>query len=77
MADHLVRPSLKCWTGGQTTGPTDGGVVDVVVGSDHAQIERSHIHLVLYADALGLLQVVQRGFHQLGQVVRQVTMGHS
>lgn len=37
---------------------TDGGVVDVVVGSDHAQIERCNVHLVLYADALGLLQVV-------------------
>lgn len=37
---------------------TDGGVVDVVVGGDHAQIERRDIHLILYADALGLLQVM-------------------
>ena len=56
---------------------TDGGVVDVVVRSDHAQIERSDVHLVLDADALGLLQVVQRVLHQLREVVRQVTMGHA
>lgn len=37
---------------------TDGGVVDVVVGSDHAQIEWCYIHLIFYADALGLLQVM-------------------
>lgn len=37
---------------------TDGGVVDVVVGGNHAQIEGSYIHLILYADALGLLQVM-------------------
>ena len=37
---------------------TDGGVVDVVVRSDHAQIERRYIHLILDADALGLLQVM-------------------
>lgn len=38
--------------------PTDGGVVDVVVGSNHAQVQRSNIHLILYADALGLFQVM-------------------
>lgn len=37
---------------------TDGGVVDVVVGSDHAQVEWRHVHFVLDADALGLLQVM-------------------
>lgn len=57
--------------------PTDGGVVDVVVGGDHAQVERHHVHLVLDADALGLLQVGERLLHQLRQVVRQVTVGHS
>lgn len=56
---------------------TDGGVVDVVVGRNHAQIEWCYIHLILYADALGLLQVMQRVFHQLRQMVRQVTMGHA
>lgn len=37
---------------------TDGGVVDVVVGGNHAQIEWCYVHLILYADALGLLQVM-------------------
>ncbi len=41
-----------------TLAQTNCGVVDVVVGGDHAQIERRYIHLVLYADALGLLQVM-------------------
>lgn len=31
---------------------TYGGVVDVVVGGDHAQIERRHVHLVLHTDTL-------------------------
>lgn len=46
-------------------GLTNGGVVDVIVGSDHAQVQRCHIHLVLDADALGLLQVTQGLLHQL------------
>lgn len=44
---------------------TDGGVVDIVVGSDHAQVKRCHVHLILDADALGLLQVMQGVLHQL------------
>lgn len=56
---------------------TYGGVVDVVVGSDHAQVERSHVHLILDADALGLLQVTERLLHQLRQVIRQVTVRHA
>lgn len=43
---------------------TNGGVVDVVVGSDHAQVQRRHIHLVLDANAFGLLQVTQGLFYQ-------------
>ena len=31
---------------------TDGGVVDVVVGCDHAQIQWRHIHFIFNADAL-------------------------
>lgn len=31
---------------------TYGGVVDVVVGGDHAQIERGHVHLILHTDTL-------------------------
>ena len=31
---------------------TDGGVVDVVVGCNHAQIQRRHIHFIFNADAL-------------------------
>lgn len=53
---------------------TYGGVVDVVVGGDHAQVERGHVHLVLDADALGLLQVTESLLHQLRQVIRQVTV---
>lgn len=44
---------------------TNGGVVYVIVGSNHAQIQRRHIHLILNADALGLLQVTKGLFHQL------------
>lgn len=54
---------------------TNGGVVDVIVGGDHAQVQGRHVHLVLDADALGLLQVTQGLLHELRQVVRQVTMG--
>ena len=32
---------------------TDGGVVDVVVGSDHAEVEGGEIHVILYRNALG------------------------
>ena len=56
---------------------TYGGVVDVVVGSDHAQVERREVHLVFYSHTLGLLQVRQSVLHQLRQVVREVTMGHT
>jgi len=61
----------------QVLSQTDGGVVDVVVGGDHAQIERRYIHFILDADAFGLLQVVQCVFNQLRKVVGQVTMGHA
>lgn len=44
---------------------TNGGVVYVIVGSNHAQIQRGHIHLILNADALGLLQVTKGLLHQL------------
>lgn len=54
---------------------TNGGIVDVIVSSDHAQVQGCHIHLVLNADTLGLLKVTQGLLHKLGQVVRQVTMG--
>lgn len=44
---------------------TNGGVVYVIVGSNHAQVQRGHIHLVLNTDALGLLQVTEGLLHQL------------
>lgn len=44
---------------------TNGGVVYVIVGSNHAQVQRGHIHLILDADALGLLQVTKGLLHQL------------
>lgn len=56
---------------------TDGGVVDVVIGCDHPQVQRGHIHLVLDADALGLLQVTEGLLHQLREVIRQVPVGHA
>ena len=39
----------------------DRGVVDVVVGRNHAQVERTHVDLVLDRNALGLGQVRKRG----------------
>ena len=53
----------------------DGGVVDVVVGGDHAQVERGSVHVLLDADALAVLQLGQRVLYHLGQVVRQVSVG--
>ena len=32
--------------------PTDGGVVDVVVGGNHSQVEWRQIHLILYRNTL-------------------------
>lgn len=51
---------------------TNGGVVDVVIRCNHAQVQRCHVHLILNADALGLLQIVQSVLHQLRQMIRQV-----
>lgn len=31
---------------------TNGGVVDVVVGSDHSQVKGRHVHLILDTDTL-------------------------
>lgn len=79
------RLSDKCWlahlipTGSRSHVPlvlTNGGVVYVIVGSNHAQVQRGHIHLVLNTDAFGLLQVTEGLLHQLWQVVRQMTMGY-
>ena len=53
----------------------DGGVVDVVVGGDHAQVQGGRVHVVLDADALAVLQLPQRALHHLGQVVGQVSVG--
>ncbi|KAG5462685.1 MAG: LOW QUALITY PROTEIN: hypothetical protein BJ554DRAFT_4068 [Olpidium bornovanus] len=49
-------------------------VVDVVVRGDHAKVQRRNVHLVLDEDAFALLQVGQRGLHELGKVVRQVAV---
>lgn len=55
---------------------TYGGIIDIVIRGDHSQIERLHVHLVLYRDTLRLLEVVQRRLHQLRQVVWQMPEGH-
>ena len=55
----------------------DGGVVDVVVGGDHAQVQRGHVHLVLDRDALGLFEVGEGLLDHFRQVVREVTVGHA
>ena len=52
-------------------------VVDVVVGSDHAQVQGCNIHLVFNTDTLGLFQVSERVLHELRQVIWQVTMSHT
>ena len=31
---------------------TNGGIVDVVVGSNHAQVERRHVHVIFHTDTL-------------------------
>ena len=52
----------------------DGGISRVVVCSNHAQIERGKIHVVLDGDALGLFQIRESLLNRLRQVVAQVTM---
>ena len=44
---------------------TYGGIVDVVVSSDHAQVKRREVHLFLNGHTLGLLQISQSILHQL------------
>ena len=44
---------------------TYGGIVDVVVCSNHAKVERREVHLVLNGHTLGLLQIGQSVLHQL------------
>ena len=39
----------------------DGGVVDVVVSSDHAEVERCRVHVLLDADTLGVLELAYCG----------------
>ena len=54
----------------------DGGVVDEVVGGDHAEAGRRRVHVLLNADTtLGVLELVQRALNHLRQVVRQVPVG--
>mmetsp|Transcript_30308 Transcript_30308/g.77305 ORF Transcript_30308/g.77305 Transcript_30308/m.77305 type:complete len:603 (-) Transcript_30308:4987-6795(-) len=55
----------------------DGGVGDVVVRGDHAQVEGRDVHVVLDRDRLGALQVAQRRLHQLRQVVAQVPVARA
>lgn len=40
------------WPNGTLTLLTNSGVVDVVVGSNHPQIEGREIHLILYSNTL-------------------------
>lgn len=68
---HNTCSAVRWW------GRTDGGVVDVVVGGDHAQVERPRVHVVHDGDALGVLQVRERGLHEVGEVVREVAVGHA
>ena len=39
-------------TNGRRDWLTNGGVVDVVVGGDHAEVQWCHVHLILNADTL-------------------------
>ena len=43
----------------------NGGVVDVVVGCNHAQVKWGCVHVVLDADTLAVLQLRQRVLHHL------------
>ena len=42
----------------------DGGIVYVVVGGDHAEVERRRVHVLLDADTLGVLELAQRALHR-------------
>ena len=54
----------------------DRGVGDVVVRTDHAQVERGHVHVVLDADALARLEVAECRLHQLRERVGEVPVSH-
>lgn len=58
---HKAR--AKIWAPLCPRSLTDSGVVDVVISGNHAQVQRRNVHLVLDADALGLLQVAERLLH--------------
>ena len=48
----------------------NGRVADVVIGRDHAKVERADVHLILNGNAARLLQVAERRLNELGEVVR-------
>mmetsp|Transcript_7833 Transcript_7833/g.24168 ORF Transcript_7833/g.24168 Transcript_7833/m.24168 type:complete len:447 (+) Transcript_7833:883-2223(+) len=50
----------------------DGRVLDAVVGGDHAQVQRSDVHVVFDGHAARVLEVRDDVFHELRQVVRHV-----
>lgn len=53
---------------------TYGCIINVVVSSDHAQVQGQTVHLVLDADALRLLQIRERVLDEFGQMIGQVPM---
>jgi hypothetical protein len=42
---------------------------DVVVCSNHAQVQCTDVHLVNNLDALGVDKIVQRALYQLGKMI--------
>ncbi len=74
-ARHDVQQAPDLRPGGEGLAEElDGAVVDVVVGGDHAQVDGRHVDVVLDADALGVLEVGERGLHELGEVVGEVAV---
>mmetsp|Transcript_10154 Transcript_10154/g.33218 ORF Transcript_10154/g.33218 Transcript_10154/m.33218 type:complete len:242 (-) Transcript_10154:1105-1830(-) len=52
----------------------DGRVLDVVVGRDHAEVQRRHVDVVVDGDALGLFQVADDVLDELREVVGDVAI---
>lgn len=53
---------------------TNGTMINIVIGSNHAQVQWRKVHFVFYGNTFGLLQVGQRSLHQFTQMVTEMTM---
>lgn len=78
---HLLRESWArlhlSLAGDRLAEDLDGGVRDVVVRRNHAQVQRLQVHVVLHRHHAGGLQVRQRALDQVREVVRQVPVARA